>query len=484
MMAGTGTGPALEVVARFLGARTGLAVGQSRRDETMAGIQRAMARARVSDASRYLELLVKGEAALDDLISEVTVGETYFFREPAQFEAVRSEIVPDLLQLREPGHVLRVWSAGCASGEEAYSLAILFDRAGLGGRARILGTDISRAALARARAAVYGSWSLRGVDATITSRFFRQAGDRWRLDEAIRSRVDFEYLNLALDAYPSSAAGIWGMDLVVCRNVLIYLDREAIARVARGLHAALADGGWLITGPSDPPLGEAAPFETVVTPSGVFYRRAGDHGRVVLFSRGGPSTWAPAAAAAVAAPKVEPARSPQVASAPGRDRLAVARAAFEAGDYDQVLALTDEPGQEAAAVAFRLRAIANRTGSREAAQAAAVEVERHPLSTELHFLNAVLLVDLGRDRDAERAVKRVIYLDRSSAVAHQLLGSILRRLGDSGGARRAYRNARELAAARPADESLALGDGERAARLVAAASAELALLDEPGEARP
>ena len=92
--------------------------------------------------------------------------------------------------------------------------------------------------------------------------------------DKIRRRVVFEYLNLALDFYPSFAAGVWGMNLIMCRNVLIYFDRETIRGVARRLYDSLAPGGWLFTAASDPPLAQDAPFETVGTDAGVFYRRS------------------------------------------------------------------------------------------------------------------------------------------------------------------------------------------------------------------
>ena len=342
------------------------------------------------------------------------------------------------------------------------------------------------------------------MDDGVIHRYFRQTHDRRLLDERISKRVAFEFLNLALDAYPSLATGVWGMDLILCRNVLIYFDRETIARVARGLHATLADGGWLLTGPSDPPLGDEAPYETVVTPAGVFYRRTGARGRVCgsitseasrvpggpafMHSRELPPAWSPPAMPVTALEEVAVAAPPKVklvAPAPeSRDALAEARAALAAGDYDRVLELTQSSEETAAAATLRLRALANQAGSEEAVKVAATEVQRHSLSAELHFLHAILLLDLGRDADAERAVRSALYLDRSLAVAHFLLGSILRRLGNVEGARRAYKNARDLAQARPAEEPLALGDGERAARLVEATTAELALLGARTEAVP
>src|SRR5438552_3141063 len=159
------TQPACEAIIRLLGQRTGLYFPESRHDSVEAGIRRAMSRAGLTDLIRYRNLLERDAGALDDLIVELTVGETYFFREPAQFDFIRAEVLPDVQRRRGPEHGVRVWSAGCATGEEAYSLAILLAEEGLAGRAFLLATDISRAALAQAHRAAYRDWSLRGEGA-------------------------------------------------------------------------------------------------------------------------------------------------------------------------------------------------------------------------------------------------------------------------------------------------------------------------------
>src|SRR5207237_478078 len=109
-------------------------------------------------------------------------------------------------------------------------------------------------ALAKARQAVFGPWSLRGENAKAALPYLARVGSTYRLHDKIRERVSLSHLNLALDVYPSFAAGIWGMDLILCRNVLIYFDRTTIGKVARRLYETLAQGGWLITASSDPPL--------------------------------------------------------------------------------------------------------------------------------------------------------------------------------------------------------------------------------------
>jgi chemotaxis protein methyltransferase CheR len=489
----TWTHPAYEAIARQLVQRAGLNFTPHRRDSAELGIRRAMARAGVTDLDRYHHRIVTDDSALDDLVAELAVGETYFFREPAQFDFLRRAVLPEVRRRRGAGHVIRAWSAGCASGEEAYSLAILFEQEGLGDRARLLATDVSRPALARARRAIYGPWSLRGEEATPVRPFLRRHGPHHVLDETIRRRVTFEHLNLALAVYPSPATGTWGMDLILCRNVLIYFDPETVRGVARRLYESLAPGGWLLTASSDPPLGGAAPYETVLTDAGVFYRRPEEQGPVGPgqghVNRGTenreprtgnrePGTGneeegtVPPPSFSVLGSTVE------MISAP--DPLAAARDALARGEYGRAADMTRDLREDAAAGALHVRALANLDPA-EAERACALAAARHLLSPELHYLHAVLLMGLGREGDAVRAVRRALYLDPALAVAHFTLGTLLVRLGDRAGARRAYRNAADLCAGRPPAEVVPLSEGERNGRLAEAAAAQAALLEATGE---
>jgi chemotaxis protein methyltransferase CheR len=484
-----------ESVADLLARRTGLVFPDARLAGVETGIRRAMARAGVADPGRYRDLVEKSSAALDDLVVELTVGETYFFREPAQFQFLRREVLPEL---RRRGTAVRAWSAACASGEEAYSLAILLEEEAAGPQSHLLATDISRAALAKARTAVYGPWSLRGEGAAAMP-FLQPFKGRYLVAERIRRRVHFEYLNLALDAYPSLTTDTWGMNIILCRNVLIYFDQETIQAVARRLYQALAPGGWLLTAASDPPLAAYARFETVMTDAGVLYRRdPGSSPR--LFAPGavigGQEDKGTRAAESVQAVRGAPARegsldpvvplstrsmAENVRAAPPEtvDPLAEARQAFAEGDYERAVRLTRERPDEAACV-LHVRSMANLDAARGAAVCADA-AERLPLSVELHYLHAILLGSLGRNDEAVRAVRRVLYLDRSLAVGHFTLGSLLARSGDLTGARRAYRNAHDICRIRPADEETPLSDGESAGRLAEAAAAQRAVLDAAAE---
>jgi chemotaxis protein methyltransferase CheR len=484
--------PAFDDVMRLLSARTGLAVTPSRRAGLEAGVRRAMRRLGADDLRQYRDQITSDERALHDLIAELTVGETYFFREPAHFQLIRRRMLPEIEARWGRGHVLRAWSAGCSSGEEAYSLAITLVEEGFAGRAYLLATDISEPASARARRGVYSEWSLRGAGAAAALPYLRKHDDHWIINDEIRQLVTFKYHNLAQDDYPALVMGIWGMDLILCRNVLIYFDPELVRVVAQRLFAALADGGWLITASTDPPLAGAVPFEKVVTGEGVFYRRGSaqplspwervPEGRV----RAAAPPVAAASSSGVTAAAPQP-LSPWERVPEGRVRAAAPPdpVASEGPSDGRVRAAAPPSAvtSSADAAAGHVRELANRDVA-EAERVCAAATARHPLSAELHYLRSVLLLNLGRERESAREARRALFLDRSLAIVQFTLALTLRRLGDRVGARRGYRNARDLCARRPGDEVVPLSDGITADRLAQAAEIEIGLLDAmPGGAR-
>lgn len=455
--------PPLDAVAALLVRRTGLIFPEVRRSALAGAVADAMARARARGAEELLRHFETSPDALDDLISEITVPESYFFRAPEQFELLRREVLPEVVRRRGAGHHLRLLSAGCAAGEEPYSLAIVLEEEGLARRSVLIGTDVSRASLARAAEARYGEWSLRGSAEAFRSRYFRRAGGRSRLVEPIRRRVELRHLNLAEDVYPSHATGIAAFDVIFCRNTLIYFSPEAVARVAARLFATLAEGGWLFTGASDPPLGAHAPFETVMTPAGMLYRRARTSAGVEDWTHVGEDAAPPFE---TASPCAERERRGVVASGGSRSEPSLERE--PAGD----------PVEAAGATVARVRALADAGRIAEALEAASAAARLFPVSAEVLYLRAVLLAEAGRDREAADGLRRALYVDRSLAVAALALGLALRRVGEIAGAGRALRQARAILAERPPDEVVPLADGERAGRLLATVDTQIRLLEE------
>ena len=438
---------AIDAVSADVTARTGLVLGARRRPDLKASIAKVMGAAGADDPAQWPVLLKTDDALFDKVIADITVGETYFFRDPEHFTYVRETVIPDLRR-RKPGQDVVAWSAGCATGEEAYSLAILFDEARIG--ARIIATDISRPALAKAAQGIYGRWSLRGEGARLIGGHLnpvaRDRGEAFELTPRLRGGVHFAHMNLAQGAGTTLfQAGT--VDVIFCRNVLIYLNPDTITRIARRFHEALADGGVLITGPSDPLLDHAAPFATETTAAGMIYRKG---------------------ARREAAASIEPAFLE--APFPEAQLLETHEPDIEPWPpaADTTHSDIDPSGEKAAILA--VRAAANRGDMARAAVMAAAAAQAHPAAREIPYLHAILLMNMDRLADADALLKRLIYLDPALAVAHLTLGNLRLRLGDLAGARRAFKAAYKAAAALPAAEIPALSEGETAGQIMAAAA--------------
>jgi chemotaxis protein methyltransferase CheR len=498
-------------IAELVRVESGLVFPDARVRDVEAAIRRAAARRGLDVSAVLLDWLQKDETAREALLAELTIGESYFMRDPAQFDLLRWRVLPELLRDCPPDRALRVWSAGCSSGEEPYSVAMLFDELNALDRADITGSDISRPRLEQAQRGLYSRWSLRSVSDRIRERYFRERGRFFELTPRIRRHVDFRYLNLAEDAFPSLSTGIWGMDVILCRNVLIYFDRDTVERVARRLLASLSENGWLILGASDPAIAELVECDVVLTDAGLAYRRVGvvsDHD--IRRARPSPRTQTPAAHEQASAQEaafaqrepaatVEPdaleylaASSPEPVADPSAEAARASASAagpadgileaYASGEYRTVREYAEQAfgdGQldERSAILW-LRALANQGCLEDAARAAAVVQGRFGASPELLYVNAVVLLQMGRVEEAIGLSRRSLYMDRQLVVAHLTLAEALRRRGDVDAARRSLRNAASLLARMDRDQAVPASDGETAGRLAEMTRTRLALLGE------
>lgn len=214
------------------------------------------------------------------LVSLLTVGESYFFRDKGQFKVLREHILPKLISKTQNGLELNIWSAGCSTGEEAYSIAIMIDEL-LAERSRwkivIRGTDINEEAIEKAKKGLFPKWSFRGVDQELQRKYFRRHKDGLQIIDEIKEMVEFRFENL-LDIPTDVDTGFGLMDLIVCRNVFIYFNSESIARVLSGFTGLLNKEGYLITGHGEL-FGQGHEIRHLtmkVLPESVFYQKPGN----------------------------------------------------------------------------------------------------------------------------------------------------------------------------------------------------------------
>ena len=221
----------------------------------------------------YLELLAGDNGEVDALLATLSIHVSQFFRNPDTFLVLERQVIPDLCRrLQAAGRrELRLWSAGCAGGEEPYSLALLIDElAPAGLQVSILATDVSEEVLADARDGLFEAARLQEVPPAVRVRYFSAEGERFRLAARVRERVRFVQHNLMnAEAYPPA-------DLILCRNVLIYFTREEQGRILSRFAAALPEGGALVLGRAETLAGPERRLFKAEFPTERIYRRGAE----------------------------------------------------------------------------------------------------------------------------------------------------------------------------------------------------------------
>lgn len=267
--------------SEWLSEEFGLCFGPSKRDILRSRLEpRRVALGFESFEQLYFHLKFHPERELErrELIPHLTNNESYFFRETAQLDALRDEVLGEVRQSLEPTdrREIRILSAGCASGEEAFTLAMVARDASVlpPWKFKVTGVDLDPEALARARRAEYGQNAFRRLDPEMRNRYFDPvAADRWRPKPGIRSVVEFAQANLV-------EAGWWRtlprQDIVFCRNVLIYFDEASIRTAIQGLYECLLPGGYLFLGHAESLSRVPTRFVPVRHPGVIFYRRPAD----------------------------------------------------------------------------------------------------------------------------------------------------------------------------------------------------------------
>jgi chemotaxis protein methyltransferase CheR len=397
------------------------------------------------------------------LVDDLTVGESYFFRYPAQFEALRSVVLPDRLSARAPERRLRLWSAGCSSGAEPFSIGILLRDAAAetaGWDISILATDINRKALDSARAGLFSNWDLRTANDALKSRCFDAHGRTWSLRPDFRRGVEFRHQNLVseIDGFAAQNAGTF--DVIFCRNVMIYFAPALMRRLVRGFERCLAEGGWLFVGHAEPYFEIANVLTPVVVDGTTLYRKSAG----AAFATG--AAFAAFAAGATGAAFAAGATDTAGPDGPPAGPLPITYEPFEFPPLPAPPPLDPPRAPDAAAGPAppseprqRMRVRAGNGEWRGALEASEEAIRREPLDPGLHFTQALISEHLGASGRAEDAFGRVVYLDRRLALAHYHLGRCQARRGDDKAALKSFANALRLIETRDGGEAIALGEG-------------------------
>ncbi len=267
--------PALDgfqILADLLRSRSGLAIGPEKLYLLETRLAPILRRERLRGLAELAQRLSApaAERLACEVVEAMTTNESFFFRDEKPFTHVRAKALPRLLGARPPGTPIRIWSAAAASGQEAYSLAMVAAELGASRRVEIVGTDIAHAQLARAREGLYTQFEVqRGLPIQLLVKHFRKEDSHWRVAAPLREMVRFREWNLLADPAP-----LGRFDIVFCRNVLIYFDQPTKARVLEAIARQMPGDGLLYLGGAETVLGVTTSFVPLAEDRGVYAREA------------------------------------------------------------------------------------------------------------------------------------------------------------------------------------------------------------------
>jgi chemotaxis protein methyltransferase CheR len=470
----------LEQLRRQVEAETGMDLGEARFPRFQAAVARLQGQHPGADFDRLLARAEDHAAILERLTAELTVGESFFFRNEHHFRALRERVFPDILVANAAKREIRIWSAGCATGEEPYSVAILLDQllAGNGSwQVSILGTDLNLEFLERARQGRYRQWSFRQTDIQHNPCYFSTAGEWFVLSPKVRQHVRFAYLNLVKDVYPSPMTGTLGLDLILFRNVAIYLKPEVTKAIMERFQRALSPGGWLLIGEVELSLAHTAGLEARTFDCATFFQKPAGAPMEALLP--GPFLMPPVpvvktpGAAALpwvpALPQWGP--LPWTGASPRAASAATPAVATLGEQVQRCLHLRDLAGAERALDRIapareraqnRLRYAQSLLGVAEIARARLmleVCLREEPLLIEAHLLKASFAEEAGDLAAAEQSYRRALFLDRRCALAHFHLALVLQQRGIAAEARRSLATALKLTREKKPQMLVEYGEG-------------------------
>jgi chemotaxis protein methyltransferase CheR len=367
----------------------------------------------------FLKYHPEGSSELKNLIELLTVGETYFFRSPAQFDALKDKIIPEIVNKKLfAGRTLRIWSAGCSTGEEPYTLAMIllnYLPASEAWNISIVATDINRNVLSKAREGIYSQRSVEHVPPEFLEKYFTKQGNKYVLSDEIKKMVNFSYHNLVKEFHIFD--GAQDFDIIFCRNVTIYFKLDTIKTIIEKFYHALINGGYLFLGYSETLWQISEKFRVVEFPHTFVYQKViglvkeevhpfvniPDINIDLIYSV--KTDISPAHTVKYEAPRIT------------KEEIDVKK------HLGNALLLANQGMYENAIL--DLKKIINYDN----------------LSIEAYYLMGVLYEKIGKYEDAIREYRKVIYVNHNTPIAYYNLGNIYFFQKKHSNARREYQNA-------------------------------------------
>lgn len=349
---------------------------------------------------------------IETLASHLTVGETYFFRDTKVFEILETHILPEIINARRGREQnLRIWSAGCSTGEEPYSLGILLARILpdlQDWNITILATDIAPLSLKKASEGMYSEWSFRDTPRWLKDGCFKRRQRNFEIAPHIKRMVTFSYHNLVEDPYPAIINTTNAMDIIFCRNVLMYFSRDRANAVMHNLSRCLVDGGWLVISPVEAPHAGLSPLLYPVRFPGTILYRKGAKPR-------DDST--------------RPISTPEAPKAKQKTAITAKPSAARTRRQDKAPPVPEHILSDIGQMSNQARLLADQGRLVDALVVCENAIQSDKLNPALHYLQATILQEIGRAGDAAAALKRAIYIDQDFVIAYFSLGHLMQRQG-------------------------------------------------------
>jgi len=449
-------------LSNFIATNLALSYPKDKWKELLRKMDKAAAEFKYENTERFIKYITTSPLSREKaelLASILTINETYFWREPQTFEALEKKIIPALVKSKaKNGKRIRIWSAGCSSGEEAYSIAIALNRVIPdieNWNISILATDIHPEILKKANKGVYKQWSFRNVPDWLKPKYFIQRDEHsYEIIPAIKKLVHFEYQNLAEDAFPSPLNNTNAMDIIFCRNVLMYFTPQLFEQIVTGFHHSLVDDGYLIVSASELSYQHFSQFRAVNFSGTSLYLKGDLNSRYInndenIIRQDQPVfehfqfEEKPTEDSPFTIPEEKkPESKPQFEPPPiiKLTRFEEAEKLYKKGHYSEVIEKLSEENLEKKETLLLVRSYANTGDLKSALALCERALNEDSLDSQLYFLYATILQENLKEKEALDSLKKAIYLDHNFALPYYTMGNIYIRQGNLSGAKKCYRN--------------------------------------------
>ncbi len=424
----------------------------------------------------------------DTLVLYLTIGETYFFREKTSLDVFTHTIIPELIKNRDQlKREIRIWSAGCCTGEEAYTIAILLTETLPDietWKITIIGTDINRNFLHKARNGRYTQWSFRDTPESLKKKYFTQIGKEFEVIPEIKKMVSFSYLNLAEEKYPMTENNTFAMDVIFCRNVLMYFSSAQAKKVVMRFKECLSHDGWFITSPVEVSSAYFSILNQVIIKEALLYRNGEwSHESDFQFPPHRPLTkteeFKPANSLSTLFDQKEKKTNeptlPFYKAEPEtkKDDLLIdlkpIYRLIEAARYENALSHLQKLSTlhpDDTTIKFLMTKVFANMGKHAEARFFCDElISKDKLNSDYYYLLATILFDQGEKEAAEKVINQVLYIDPNHLMAHFLKANISWIFGKKQVATKHYENLLDLIRNMDDSETIADSGGLTVGRL-------------------